>query len=210
MPMIDFDGEALQVPEPDDLSIALTEHELRTLLAMLPDGDALPLASRGELFVLMPGSHTLRYVVALARLRPCVDGGERAQTPENGAQMAQEPVPASTLEVHLDKLAEHLQGVVEGFMNQWEVDPRKFDHQNRAGELVARILGSLRRQDYLGDPEPVSVMDSPAGGRSLRQATRDGYLTQRDKVEKFVTGALEGRPLSTQRVMEALDEVLAR
>lgn len=148
MPMIQFDGEDLQVPEPNDLSVALTEWELLQLLSDLPGTGALPVAVRSRpgypkpVLVIVPRMTDLPAVVALARLRKAVSGPVDQEEAVDGAQ------------------------------------------------------------------EPVSVMDSPPP--SLRSALRDGYLTQRDKVEKFVAGALEGRPLSTQRVMEALDEVLAR
>lgn len=266
---IDFDGEALRLHGTDrpvdDTSVAVTLHELRTLMALLPEGDALPVASRGDLLVLMPGSHTLPYVVALARMRPAVS----TETPENGAQVAQEPVSAPGGDPRLDDLAESLQQRVEAFVSNLGVDPHKYDHQNVAGELVSATLGILRNHGYLSEPEsaddgqraplrrhlnsgeagrlrlvvqetsgasaqtvtkitghvlallrswsdgelepePVSVMDSPAGARSLRQATRDGYLTQRDQVERALDRALEGRHRLRDRVMRELDEVLAR
>lgn len=167
MPTIDFDGHALHYGRPDrpvdDTSVAVTLHELRTLMSLLPDGDALPVASRGDLLVLMPGSHTLPYIVALARMRPAVS----AETPENGAEMAQEPVPAPGRDDRLEDLAESLQQRTEAFLDNLGVDPHKYDHQNVAGELVSATLGVLRNHGYLPEPESADDGQRPPLRRHL-------------------------------------------
>lgn len=137
--------------------VAITEYELREVAKQMPDGRAVPVQMRGvdahQVLVLQAnGSGSLPALVALARLRSAITGPQ-AQEPQSDAQETDQ-LQDGRLERAAD---DDLQDVVEGFMNQWEVDPLKFDHQNHAGDLVTRILGVLRRRDYL--PDPVSADD---------------------------------------------------
>lgn len=143
--------------------VALSEWELREVTMHMPGAQTVPVTTRGfdadQVLVVDGAAHGgLPALVALARLRTARTGPE-VQEPQSDAQEADqaqdEPVPAPGPDPRLERAAEDLQAVAEGFMSQWEVDPFKFDHQNHAGDLVARVLGVLRRYDYL--PEPVSA-----------------------------------------------------
>jgi len=197
------------VAEPDR-TVAVSDYELRELAAQLPEDDALPVSTRGDVFVLMPGTHTLTSLIELCRMRGAVMG-PLAQEPQSDAQAPVQPPGAATSDARLSRLADDMQGVLEKALDEMEVDPNKYDHQNRAGDLVGAMLAVLRRHALLVlTPEADAILNGPSGGRSLRQAARDGYLSQRGQVEEAVFQALDGRMVSAARVMDVLDKVLAR
>lgn len=203
---LDFDGEALQVPEPNNLSVALTDYELLQVLADLPGTKGLPVALRGApgnpaaALVIMPTVADLPALVALARLRPAVTGPPDRED----ASDAQEP--AQPQDGRLERAADDMQAVLERALTELEVDDRKFDHQNRAGDLVGALLAVLRRHDYL----PVAADPLPPNAWRI---TRDYYLSNRQDVRAAVAKGISTASLASmreaqvtgQRIMEHLD-----
>ena len=204
-----FDQFAQYAVDPDR-TVAVTDYELRQLAARLSEDDALPVSTRGEVFVLMPGTHTLEPLIQLCRMREAVTR-PTAQEPQSDAQAADQAQEPATPDALLSRLADDMQNTVERALGNMEVDPVKFDHQNRAGDLVGALLAVLRRHALLVlTPEADRVLNGPSGGRSLRHAARDGYLSQRDRVVRAVGRGLSSPGFPIDRVMEELDGVLGR
>lgn len=202
-----FDQFAQYVADPDR-TVAVTDYELRQLAARLPEDDALPVSTRGEVFVLMPGTHTLEPLIQLCRMRDARTGPHYPEGVDGAQGTAQAPEEATT-DQQLTQLADDMQERVEAFLSNLGVDPHKYDHQNHAGDLVGSLFAILRRHALLPQPHTEAILDRPVT-RSLRQAARDGYLTQRDVVEMAVLRALRGAGQATADVMKQLDEVLGQ
>ena len=147
------------VAEPDR-TVAVSDYELRELAAQLPEDDALPVSTRGDVFVLMPGTHTLTSLIELCRMRGAVMG-PLAQEPQSDAQAPVQPPGAATSDARLSRLADDMQGVLEKALDEMEVDPNKYDHQNRAGDLVGALLAVLRRHIVLLDPKADEILNGP-------------------------------------------------
>lgn len=210
---INFDGEPLTVEPQHNDGVAVTEYELRVVASHMPGGRAVPVQVHGfdedeVLVIRASGNGGLHALVALARLRSAVHGPQNPE-PENGAQEAAQSPEEPTADRALSLLADDLQVVVEQALSAMEVDQGKYDVQNRAGDVVGGLLSVLRRHSLVGSKAD-EILNGPSGGRSLRMAMRDGYLTQRDVVARVVNEALDGRVLDVDRVLRALDKTLGR